>query len=306
MRKRDFYHTGLDISRSELAHIRNPNPSGAQDYYVDLNNIKTGGGTGSIDDPYSTLAAAIAASNLSIANNDNRWWARRNRIFVMGDGIAETITVLPEKTDIIGVGTDLSPLPRITGVWTIAAATVGVRFINLGFTATGTAKVLDLPAACHGTQILDCVFTATAAGNTTCIEITDSAKVLIQGNKIYGHNGASSTGVFAICIGITGTSAIHELNIIDNYMIGTAGIQVAAGTLHGSFIDSNVIRTVGGLAIADASSDVVCVDNRFLNSNANLAESGFCTWNSALAVGNEGSSDGARSTPVPEEVVLTS
>jgi hypothetical protein len=98
-----------------------PNESGAQDYFVDLNISASGDGL-SWNTAFATIAEAITASNTSIGLTANRWWARRNRIFVCGDGIAESLTVLPEKTDIIGVGSDLYPFPRVTGAHTIAVA----------------------------------------------------------------------------------------------------------------------------------------------------------------------------------------
>jgi hypothetical protein len=62
-------------------------------YYVDLNVAATG--KGSPDHPFATIAEAITASNASIGLAANRWWARRNRIFVCGDGITENLTILP-------------------------------------------------------------------------------------------------------------------------------------------------------------------------------------------------------------------
>ena len=128
------------------------NPTGAADYFVDLNVSATG--DGSMQSPFQTIAEAITASNTSIGLTANRWWARRNRIFVMGDGIEEDLTVLPEKCDIIGCGSDLVPYPRVIGAHTIAAAKVGCRFINVGFQATGTDDLFVIPAGCHGLQFL--------------------------------------------------------------------------------------------------------------------------------------------------------
>jgi hypothetical protein len=137
-----------------------PNPSGAQDYYVDLNasTASTAGAMATYDatvdgkswaSAFQLISSAIAASNTSIGLTANRWWARRNRIFVCGDVMTESLTVLPEKCDIIGVGTDLRAFPRVYGNHTIALAKVGCRFINMGFVTTGTGDLFVIPAGCH-------------------------------------------------------------------------------------------------------------------------------------------------------------
>ena len=297
--------SGNPVATISGSGIQFPNPTGAMDYFVDL-NISTSGDGLSWSTAFSTISAAITASNTSIGLTANRWWARRNRIFVVGDGIAESLTVLPEKCDIIGLGSDLYPFPRVTGVHVIALAKVSCRFINMGFQATGTAEVFKVPAGCHGLEFINCTFTASNAGNTKALAITDCAHVLINGCKIITPAGSISTSIFAVGISIEGTASIHDFEASDNFIFATAPITVANGTLQGSLIARNTLRAVGGLCINDASSDVACVDNRLISSNAALAEAGFCTWNTLLAVNNLGTSNTARNAPVPAVVVLTS
>lgn len=279
------------------------NPTGAADYFVDLNVSATGDGT--LQSPFATLAEAIAASNASIGLAANRWWARRNRIFVMGDGITESLTVLPEKCDIIGVGSDLYPFPRVIGAHTIALAKVACRFINMGFQASGTGDLFVIPAGCHGLQFLGCTFTAATAGNTKCLEITDSANIRVQGCKILTPAGAITTSIFAVGISIEGTAAIHDFDISDNFIFATEGVAVANGTTQGSVIARNIIRVTTGLNINDDSDDVACIDNRLINADSALAEASFCDWNAELAVGNLCSSNTARTAAIPTIVVLT-
>jgi len=296
--------SGNPVATISGSGIQFPNPTGAMDYFVDL-NISTSGDGLSWSTAFSTIAAAITASNTSIGLTANRWWARRNRIFVLGDGITESLTVLPEKCDIIGLGSDLYPFPRVIGTHTIAVAKVSCRFINMGFQATGTGDLFVIPAGCHGLQFLDCTFTAATAGNTKCLEITDSAHVLINGCKIITPAGAVTTSIFAVGIAIEGTAAIHDFEASDNFIFATAPIEVANGTLNGSLIARNTLKAVGGLCINDDSDDVACVDNRLISSNAALAEASFCDWNSLLAVNNIGTSNTARNAPIPAVVVLT-
>ena len=265
--------------------ILGPNPSGAQDYFVDGNVSVTGDGL-SWTSAFKTLAEAIAASNISIALSANRWWARRNRIFVCGDQeINEDLTVLPEKCDIIGVGTDLLPFPRIIGNHTIAVAKVGVRMINLGFIAEGTGDLLVLPAGCHGFQMIGC-FMHPATTSTKALEITDSAHVRIIGNEITVGAGDMAV-IFGVGISIEGTASIHDLLIENNRITATIGIAIANGTLKGSLIRNNVIRATG-LTIDEDSDDVQIVDNRLISDAAGdgSGADAVIDCNLALAVGN--------------------
>ena len=273
-------------------------------YYVDLNVAATG--AGSPDHPFATIAEAITASNASIGLAANRWWARRNKIFVCGDGIEEDLTVLPEKCDIIGCGSDLYPFPRVIGVHIIALAKVACRFINMGFQATGTGDLITTPAACHGLSFLDCVFTPATAGNTKALELTNSAHVKIDGCRFVSAAGVAATGLFGLSIGIEGTSSIHDLQISNNKIFSTAGIAIAAGDLNGSFVNDNYIRTLGsGKACVDSSNEVAFVNNRIITALADQVVANSCTWNEALAVGNKITTATARTTDIPIVVAMT-
>jgi hypothetical protein len=283
------------------------NPTGACDYHVDLNTTNGVQDGMSWDTAFQSIAEAIAASNASIGTSANRWWARRNRIFVLGDGIAESPTVLPEKCDVIGVGSDLYPFPRVTGHWHIATAKVACRFINMGFQATGTAEVLLAPAGCHGLSFLGCVVTASSAGNTKALAISDSAHVGIHGCRILSGAGVAATGVFGLAISIEGTAANHDLQVSNNRIIATAGIAIAAGDLNGSWVSDNYIRALGsGKACVDSSNEVAFVNNRIITAINDLVVANSCTWNPVLAVNNIINTAQARSGEIPIKVVMTS
>jgi hypothetical protein len=240
-----------------------PNPTGAQDYFVDLNRATAGEGF-TPDSAFNTLAAAITASNTSIGLTANRWWARRNRIFVMGDGIDEDLTVLPEKCDIIGVGSDLVPYPRIIGHHTIAVAKVGCRFINMGFTADGTGDLFVIPAGCHGFQVIGGHVQPSAAGNTKAFEITDSALVRIIGVEIYQNPAAYGTGIFAVGIAIEGTASNHQTVIDGCWINATEGIDVVASApAYDSRISNCFIHAVA-LTIDDNSYQFHVINNRLI------------------------------------------
>lgn len=253
-------------------------------YYVDLNVAATG--SGSPDHPFATVAEAITASNASIGLAANRWWARRNKIFVCGDGITENLTVLPEKCDIIGCGSDLVPYPRIIGHHTIALAKVGCRFINIGFTLDGTGVGLTIPAGCHGFQILGGMLQPSLAGNTVGVQITDSALFKIQGFEIHQNPGAYGTGICAVGIAIAGTASTHQFLIDDCFVEATEGIDVVASSpAYGSRIKNSIIKATV-LTIDDNSDTVIVTDNRLITA-ANIATTtdGY-DFNLALASGN--------------------
>lgn len=229
-------------------------------YYVDLNVAATGGG--SPDHPFATIAEAITASNTSIGLAANRWWARRNRIFVCGDGIKEDLTVLPEKCDIIGCGSDLYPFPRVIGRHTIALAKVGCRFIKMGFQATSATDLMTIPAACNGLQFLNCLFVPKSSGTTVGLGITDTAAMKISGCS-FQVSGGTMANIFGTAISLLGTVG-HECEISYNKIIGTVGILTATALVAlGSHMNNNFIHATG-LTINDVAQDYYVYDNRLV------------------------------------------
>ena len=289
--------------------LERENPTGAMDYFVDGNVVTSGDGK-SWDSAFKTLSEAIAASNTSIALPSNRWWARRNRIFALGDQeLNEDLIVLPEKCDIIGVGTDLYPFPRMIGNHTIAAATVGVRFINMGFVdESGTADLFVIPASCHGLQFLGCTFIAKPGGSTgKALEITNSAHVRIVDCAFVVDSG-SMTSIFATAISMEGT-VLHDLLIENCRITATIGIVIANGSLMGSMIRNCVIRATG-FCIDENSDDVQIIGNMMISD---AADDGSGTGGSALAVdcavalavGNRLSCSGDLNAPYPPQATLS-
>lgn len=260
------------------------NVYGGRDYYVDL-NIATAGDGLSWDTAFDTIAAAIAASNTSIGLSANRWWARRNQIFVCGDGINEDLTVLPEKCDIIGVGADLYDHPRVLGNHVIAAAKVACRFINMGFNAEADADIFDIPAGCYGLSFIDCDFTPMITGALKALEINDAAGVRIENCNF--QIGAGGPSYFDLAIHFEGTIH-HDCVIKDCVIVGVAGIQIsqAGANCFGSIIQDNVIRTTSGLPIDDNSDDWMVVNNRWITEIDTTASTAGYDLNLQLACGN--------------------
>lgn len=258
------------------------NEHGGNTYYVDLNVTASGEGL-SWDTAYGTIAEAITASNVSIAAN--RHWARRNIINVVGDGITEDLTVLPEKCDIVGWGSDLYNFPRVIGNHVIAAAKVGCRFIKMGFISATAGDVFAIPAGCFGLTFEDCLFIPAVGGSTKAIEIASAALVTIKGCRIIVGAG-DMTNIFGVAISCEGLIG-HETTIEGNHIQATAGIAIveAAGANHGSIIKNNDIDATD-LAIDDNSDDYLVRNNTWTTDIDTSTSTDGYDFNLALAAGN--------------------
>lgn len=295
-RKRDFFHTGLNVSRSDLAGLPfGANQTGAQDYFVD-GNIKVSDNGEHWDSPTKSLSEAIAMSNISIKLSTNRWWARRNRIFCCGDQeLDEDLTVMPEKCDIIGVGFDLVPFPRMIGSHIITTSSAvgkayGTRIFNMGFINDTANETFKFNTGHIAVEFWGCSFWPRPAGSTICISLVDSNRSFrFMSNKIF--QDASIGGLFAEGIKISGTSQ-PEIEIDGNYIYATEGIH--AGTTLGAnngVINNNTIRATV-LTINDESDEFI-VTNNLLISEADPTGngSGMIVSNHLLSLNNRLMSD---------------
>ena len=280
MRKRDFFHTGLDVSRSELASMRRwqgatggiPTGSeiGANDYYVDGNVASTGDGT--LLSPFSTLAEAIAASNTSIGLAANRWWARRNRIFIMGDTLTEDLTQLPTKCDVIGVGSyDANTQPGLYGHHSSALETYGTRFINIWFKAKAHASPIFTLAGANsasGIQFLGCTFDGTLGTMTSAILATAVPRLHVI--------DCDFTGTFVTSYITFGAGEMGGARIIGNRMLGTAAIgivtNIAATASWKPLVNDNIIHATG-LVIDDNGDILFGSGNQFISDTDPGADS---------------------------------
>lgn len=226
-RKRNFYHTGLDISRSELAWVRNPNITGANDYVVDGNVSTTG--DGSIDYPMSSMEEAIYNSNASIKLAQNRWWARRNRIFVMGDTLTEDLTQLPTKCDVIGIGSyDGNTQPGLYGHHSSAAEAYGIRFYNVNFKAKAHASA---------------IFTLAGASSNSGIEF-------------HGCTADATLGTVTSFILATAMPFLKVKDCVMRGAFATSYISFGAGEAGGAIIENNIMSGSLGKGIVLASTTI--------------------------------------------------
>jgi len=304
VRKRDFFHTGLDVSRSELANMRMPNPTGADDFYVDGNVGATG--DGSLNYPFKTLLEAITASDVSIASVDNRWWARRNRIFAMGDALAETLVKFPTKCDVIGVGSyDANTMPGLTGHHVPDGESYGTRFYNIKFNAVAAAApIITISSAAAGMEFHGCVFDGTAGTMTIGLQNTASHSMVV--------NDCDFIGTFVTSYITYGTGEGGRARITNNRMLGTAakGIVIGGGMTASwaPIIDNNIIHAAGN-CIQD-SSDLWFITNNRMISDATVAlaeGAGGITCNELFASGNKiGGKDTVLNADYPFVIQLTS
>jgi len=232
-------------------------------YFVDGNyGVDTNDGL-SWDTAFKTLAVAFAASNASIAAGA-QGWAARNTIYVKSDNNEankETIITLPNKCDVIGVGSyDHRAYPVFIGNHVIGAgAYMGTRFINVGFQSLAAGGVIfTVPTTTSGLQFINCHFDG--RGTTPATKAIVATAV-----EQFGILGCDFIGKYSSTTIELGAGATRNLRILDNIIeSGAIGITVNSGLTCADaigFIDRNTFAVVT-LTIDDNSSKLSCNDNR--------------------------------------------
>ncbi len=242
-----------------------PNPSGGAEFFVNGNEANDLGDGLSWASPKQLFASAVTLNNTEVAKNRAAggyvYWAARNRIHCKGDTLAEDITVLPNKCDIIGHGShDSNPMCTLEGDHTIgAAAYQGTRFWNMRFLHKNAAgDIFTVPATTGGLAFIGCVFDAhqdTKAGGALVITGVLGFKVL----------GCRFIGAYSDAVIELGAGAIADCIIADNIIEGAdKGIEVNASFTMGQwqgYILRNTFHTTLA-CIDDNSSLFVINDNR--------------------------------------------
>ena len=287
-RKRDFFHTGLNVSRSDLAgmpwSMYGANPTGAQDYFVDGNALVSEDGK-HWDTPSNSLEEVITLSNADMANSQKRWWARRNRIFIVSDDMVEDLDILPQKCDIIGLGSsDPYKMACIRGNHVPITTGSGCRFINLRFRPTAAEDLFILTSVLMGVEFHNCLFDAHYGAFTAPSAIDATAH---QALKIMD---CDFLGEFSGDVIDIGAGHMNMLRIVGNTIMGGAdnGI-VATGTMtveQGRYglIANNIIK-VADKVIDDGSDDVVFIANNSCQSDEAAGASAYVI-NNDWAVNN--------------------
>jgi hypothetical protein len=237
-------------------------------YYID-NNSGSDGNTGkSWSKAFKTLAKAVTVSNLDIARGADRW-ARRNTIFYAADSETATLTVLPAKCDVIGMGScDANYMASIKGNHAPLVEHLGCRFFNVRFRPATAAIIWTLTNASNGLGFFDCQFvgsestiTATSAISTTAVEM-----LTVRGSSF---DGAFSADVIAI-----GAGNASGLKILYNEIKGAAndGIVIDTGATYSNvnskaLIKGNTIHCAG-CTIKDVPDTAIVVQNDLISAAA--------------------------------------
>jgi len=274
-------------------------PSVAGVYFVEGNSGNDGNSGTSWDEAFKTVAKGLAACHSFQSTSANKAWARRSKLFIIGDYFEEDLTALAEKTDVIGCGQcDGFFGARIKGNHVIGATKYsGCRFFNIAFhdnDATGT--IMTIPTAQSGIVFDSCVFLSGTA-TVTALLMTASTDFQVRNCKFHG-SWVSSFSTAAISIA-TGSSnrCIIEGNTIENQHATGVGILVNAGrTGAGSFIRGNHLYTTA-MAIDENSNTFACIDNRIIVGTAKAADTSV-DISAVLSVNNlVTGSDGTISVP---------
>jgi hypothetical protein len=256
----------IDANFSEVYAV---NPSGGQDYYVD-GNISTSGDGLSWATAFSTLAAAIAASNISIALAANRWWARRNRIFVVGDRLTEDLDTWPTKCDVIGRGSldGVAGKAGIKGNHVPTGESYGTRWINIEFEPAASEDLIIIDGDAAGIEFHDCNFIGSFGAFTapSAIDTTASEMMRIVNCNFMGAFSANYIDI--------GDGEVAGMRIINNTMLGSAvnGIMVTGTATVVDFASIGIIAGnriyCPGITISDGNDDAFVIMDNTLVSDA--------------------------------------
>jgi hypothetical protein len=239
-------------------------------YYVEGNAGDDTNDGLSWETAFKTFAVAVTASNADIASGSTGW-ASRNTILIKSDNkeaSKETIITLPNKCDVIGVGSyDHRQYPVFIGNHVIGAgAYMGTRFFNVGFwsLAAGGA-IFTVPTTTSGLQFIGCYFDgSTATAGTIGVSLTACENSGIEDCEFIG---AFSTAAINI-----GAGASNGLIIRNNKIMGAVnGIVVNSsatcasrmGVIEGNYID------VTTLAIDENSDKFGIVNNTMISAGGN-------------------------------------
>lgn len=250
------YFTGL--KGNEVSYFGDGSLTTA--FYVDGNAGNNANDGKSWEKAVKTIAAGIALADDDIAKTNH--WDRRNRLYINGGAYTEDLVRLPEKTDIIGVGsTDFRPAAQIIGHCIPAAAVNGCRFINISFECLMAHPCITLIASCHGASFINCIFEGNAS-TTYGIDMTSCVELHVENCRFIGYDGGRR---FTAGIRTTGTTT-YNARIIGNYFYTGVGITITNGA-KGTIIARNYFD-VTTLAIDDNSDEASVIGNRWISAAA--------------------------------------
>jgi hypothetical protein len=268
-------------------------------YFVDGNcGVDSNAGTGGWSDAIKTLTKAFSVSNLDIASG-SQGWAAHNVIFIRGDEFVENLSTLPNKCDVISVGSYDAHPTGIRGIHPIGSAGyMNTRFINCYFDTAGAGgDMLTLPATVSGFSLLNCTFNGYGA---TCA----GSAVVASGVVHFNIKDCEFVGGFTDSTIELLTGTFNDLRIERNKVLGhDVGIEVVAATLDayctGIIADNYVITH--GVCIKDSSGLMGVINNRCLTAgaHADTAGAGIIVDGDYMSIGNKGSASDVENVDIP-------
>lgn len=237
-------------------------------FYVDLNMATTGLDGRSWASAFSLIATAITAADSDVGSNRN--WAKRNTIYISGDIFPETLTVMPEKTDIVGIGYDQNARPRITKTMAMSPAVQGLRFFNIEFNAHTAAPAVSAVANMHGLEFHNCVFkfSTQAIGATHGLSVTAGMKSMVVKDSFFLANPDTirfQTAAFAIA----GAAETSDILFENTYIEGKVGVFVNSNIVGlGSIVFRNCDIKATTLAVDDNVGHTMWFGSNFMSDAA--------------------------------------
>lgn len=256
-------HIGEGFGKGELhdvlVQLRNGMlPISGETYYVTKQGNNTDGL--SWETAFTTIAAAIAASNTHIAITENR--SGRNRIYIDGDigWWAESLTVFPNYCDMVGVGNagDVGTPVMIYGTTNIATNVFGCHIYNICFYGSGSAvPVVKMSCTANGLEFHNCMF-RNVSGNDASIglQINVAMHFTVSNCKILGYPSP--------VIGIQLDSTVVFGEISNCFITAvTTGINIAAEVTTHDYqvlIKDNVITKSAPIGTAQLVTGIAILD----------------------------------------------
>jgi hypothetical protein len=233
-------------------------------YYVDGNYGEDGRTGMSWEKPLKTLNEAFARSHLDMARGADRY-ARRNRVYACGDEFSDTLITSPQKTDIIGVGSDNGyPMAGLKGNHAPVNSAMGTRWFNFRFLPVTANPIFTLGATSGNPEYHYCQFDA--SGDliaTTAITATACARLKVKNCELIGDTSGFSTAAISIAAGEAVGISIEKNTIFSE----SIGILIASHTGKDCWLKENWIKSTG-ICISAASTVFHVVGNRCITLNA--------------------------------------
>ena len=275
-RKRDFFHTGLDVSRSECALSRLNNVQVFGNTYVVDGTRGRDGGDGNIHDPFATIQKAITVQT---AENSGLG----DVIHVMPGVYAEGLTGSLSKVSLLAVGGNWGNGPNAVVVYPATASGLSNITTNQarisGFTFVSPSTSTTLPAV-HFANMRWTTFdnNALIGGAAACItgmQIGNEDAVatpancdynLITNNHIGTVFGTSYQFQYGFKVGRVAYDAgcsvkhIHSTFIYRNHIFAAVNgiyLGVYGGSANGTIIDRNHVTSWEGGADEGCSGPAI-------------------------------------------------